>query len=88
MGTNKKYDLSWMEGTVESVPSMNWLYRICCILLFRKRMTYNELFMLLYGINKRALGEQDAKILAMNQVLKTYKHLNNNKLPERKYEDE
>ena len=83
MEPRKHYNLDWMDGTVESVPSMNWLYRLCCILLFKKRMTYNELYVLLYGINKRKIGEDNAKRLAMNQVLKTYKHLNNNKLPEK-----
>ena len=75
-------DTLWMEETVQSVEHANWLYRFCCFLLGKKKkkLTYKELFLLLYGINRRKMGDKEAKTFAMNQILKTYK-FHNNKLP-------
>lgn len=71
-----------MDEKIPSLEHGNWLYKICCFALGRRKekLSYNELFMLLFGLNKRALGDDEAKKYAMNQILKTYKY-HNNKLP-------
>jgi hypothetical protein len=44
-------------------------------------MSYKELYLFLYGLNKSALGEELAKKKSMTRVLKIYKDLHNNELP-------
>ena len=78
----KPLDLSWMEEKVNSVEHANWLYNLCCFLLGKRKekLSYRELFLIIYGLNKRKIGEEEAKKYAINQILKTYKY-HNNKLP-------
>lgn len=80
------YDLSWMDERIERVEHSNWLYKFCCFFLFRarKKLSYNEMFVLLYGLNRKLLGHDDARKYAMAQVVDIYKYLNNNKLPNMK----
>ena len=75
-------DTTWMEDRVQSVEHSNWLYKLCCFFLGRKKtnLTYKELFLVIYGINRRKMGDKEAKTYAMNEILKTYK-FHNNKLP-------
>lgn len=83
--TTHPYDVSWMEERVDSVPYRNGLYKFCCFMLGRakKKMTYNDIFVLLYGLHKRKAGSDEAKRLALQEVVGIYEHLNN-KLPEMK----
>lgn len=76
-------DVKWFADTVENVPHGKTFFRICCRLLAGKgkKLTYKQLFMVLYGINKPRIGDEKARWYAINQILKTYK-FNNNKLPE------
>ena len=82
-------ELEWMKEKVPSVPHSNWLYKLCCFLLFKRKakLNYYELFMILYGINKKGLGIDEAKRFAMAQILKIYK-FHNNKLPNHMKEDD
>ena len=75
--------MNWLEETVESVEHSNWLYKACCWFLLKpkKKLTYSELFMILYGLNKKALGYEDAKKFAFKQLIEVYKW-NNNKEPD------
>jgi hypothetical protein len=72
-----------MDETIYSVPNGNWLYRFCCFFLFKakKKLTYNEMYLLLYGLHRRKLGEDLAKRFAFERILAIYQHQNNNKLP-------
>ena len=74
--------LEWLNEKVERVKGSNWLYRFMCFCLCRKRLTYKQLFLIMYGLNKRRLGEKTAKQLALDRILEIYKSLHNNKLPE------
>ena len=73
----------WLNETVESVEHSNWLYKFCCFFLGRrkKKLTYSELFMVLYGLNKNGLGPEEAKKFAMEKLVEIYKW-NNNKEPD------
>ena len=79
---DREYNLTWMDETIERVPKLNWLYKFCCFMLLKskKKMTYNEMFMLLYGLNRRKLGESKAKQYALAQTAIIYQ-FQNNKLP-------
>ena len=75
--------LAWMNEKIQSVEHSNWLYKLCCFFLGKRKekLTYEEMFLLLYGLNRNKLGDYKAKFQAMNQILKIYKY-QNNKLPD------
>lgn len=74
-------DIAWTKEIVEKVPSMNWAYKFACFMIGKKRMTYQELFMLFYGTYKKQMGEKKAKEFALERIILAYEY-NNNKLPE------
>lgn len=71
----------WMEESVERIEKNNGFYRFLCFFL-RRKMKYKELYMLLTTVNRKSMGDDKAKQWAFQKVLKTYKFLNNNKLPQ------
>lgn len=81
MFSDSHIDMSWMDRRVDSVPSNNWLYRLSCVFLLRKRLTYKELYLILVRLNEKRLGEEKSKERCFNEILKIYKHNNNNELP-------
>lgn len=76
-------DKEWLNETISSVDKCNWLYQILCFCLGKrkKKLTYQEFFLILYGINRKTLGEKKAKSLSMIRIIEIYKYLHNNKLP-------
>ena len=74
-------NLEWMEESVEKIEKNNGFYKFLCFFLGRK-MKYKELYMLLYAVNRKSMGEEKAKQWAFLKALKTYKFLNDNKMPE------
>jgi hypothetical protein len=76
----QEQDIAWTKEEVEFLPVPNWIYRVACFMLRKKKLTYQEVFMLVYGMNKH-LGEKKAKEYAMQKIIWIYE-LNNNKLPE------
>jgi len=78
-----KIDNEWLYETITEIKGSNWLYKLLCFIMGRrkKKMTYNEYFLLLYGLNRRKLGEQKAKEMSLNRILTIYKELHNNQLP-------
>ena len=85
-----KYDLGWMDKKIPYIKKGNWLYKFCCFFLGRKKskLTFKELYLILYGLNKRKIGEDKAKEFALGRILKIYKDLHHNKLPKGIKEDE
>ena len=73
-------DIAWTKEEVEFLPFPRWIYRVICFMLHKKKLTYQEVFMLVYGMNKRR-GEEKAKEYAIQKMIRIYE-LNNNKLPE------
>lgn len=76
----QEQDIAWTKEEVEFLPLPNWIYRVACWMLGKKKLTYQEVFMLIYGMNKRR-GEKEAKEHALQKIIWIYE-LNNNKLPE------
>lgn len=74
-------NLEWMEESVEKIEKNNGFYKFLCFFLGRK-MKYKELYMLLSAVNRKSMGEEKAKQWAFLKALKTYKFLNDNKMPE------
>ncbi len=82
-------NLRWMDIKVIDVPKNKRLYKFACWFLGKKeeKMSYKELYIFFYGLNKGRLGEYEAKKKALNKILEIYKYLNKNKLP-KGFEDE
>lgn len=74
--------MEWMDETIDRLENGNWIYKMVCFFLGRrkKKMTYKEMYLLLFGLNKKDLGEEEAKKAALERILKIYKH-SHNKLP-------
>ena len=70
----------WTNEKVEKMPAGNWLYRIACFLLGKKRMTYQELYLISFGSKKKKLGEKKAKELSIFAIIRIYEY-NNGTLP-------
>ena len=73
--------MEWFNEKIETMDDDRFIYKVICFLLGgpKRRLSYKELFMILYGVNKRKLGEKKAKEEAMNRILTIYKnnHKNN-----------
>lgn len=76
-------DLSWLDERIPRMKRGNWLYNLVCFLLFipRKKLTYRQYIMLLYGINKGILGEREAKAGAIIRAIEVFKSLHNGEMP-------
>lgn len=72
----------WMSETVEKVKKGNWWYKFFCFMMGKrkKKMTYKEVFLLIYGLNKNKLGDKTAKEIALYKILEIYIN-NHGKLP-------
>lgn len=76
---DEKY-IEWTNEKVERLPSGNGLYKLTCIMLGKRRMTYQELYLIAYGSKKGELGEAKAKDLAIKDIIRIYEY-NNGHLP-------
>ncbi len=75
--------MEWFDEKIEYIEGDKFLYKLVCFCLKgpKKRLSYKELYLLLYGINKRKLGEENAKKKAMERILEIYKSHHNNNEP-------
>lgn len=75
-------DLSWMKERVNDIKGHSFLYKFMCFFSFRlkKKLTYEELFLIYYGINKKSMGEYKSKEKALDTIIKIYMD-NNGKKP-------
>ena len=74
-------DIAWTKDEIEKVPTKQWLYRVICFMLRKKRLTYQEMFLVLYGIVFKKFGEKKSKELAVERLIAIYE-FNNGVLPE------
>ena len=77
-------NLDWMNETIPNLERGNWMYSIICFLMGKrkKKLTYKEYMMLLYGLNRKNLGDGKSIRKAGNKVLELYKYHHNGSLPE------
>ena len=75
--------MEWFDEKIEYIEGDKFLYKLVCFCLKgpKKRLSYKELYLLLYGINKRKLGEENAKKRAMERIIEIYKSHHNNNEP-------
>lgn len=80
----------WIKETIPKMEYCNWLYNFICFCLgkSKRKMTYEEMYVFFYGLYRKKHGEENAKEMALAQILNTYKYLHNNNLPNGiKYDD-
>lgn len=75
--------MEWFEEKIEYIEGDKFLYKLVCFCLKgpKKRLSYKELYLLLYGLNKRKLGEENAKKKAMERIIEIYKSHHENNEP-------
>ena len=73
----------WLDEQIPYLKDGNWLYKFVgfCMGRRKKKLSYKEMYLLLYGLNRGKLGNGKAKEKAMNRILVIYKSHHNNKLP-------
>lgn len=77
-----EHDFDWMNERVEKTIQGNWLYKVICFLLGRRKskLSYKELYLVLRTINESKLGEKEADRKSLKKVIETYKY-NNGTVP-------
>jgi hypothetical protein len=75
--------MEWFDEKIEKINDDKFLYKIVCFLLGgpKYRLSYKNLYLILYGLNRGKLGEEKAKKKAMERVIKIYKSHHNNNEP-------
>ena len=49
---NEDIDVSWMDETIENFPGNQGMYRLFCLLQFKRRMTYSDMYVFTYALHK------------------------------------
>lgn len=80
-------NLDWINEKIPKLPRGNWLYKVMCFMLMKKRLSYKEYMMVMYEVNKGKLGEEKAKEKSVNRAIEIYKQLNG-KMPDMGKEDD
>jgi hypothetical protein len=68
--------LEWTDEKIDKVPYKNWLYKLFCLLTFRKRMSYKEMYLILVEINRKIDGEEKSKQAAFKRIMDIYEFNN------------
>lgn len=75
--------MEWFEEKIEYIEGDKFLYKLVCFCLKgpKKRLSYKELYLLLYGLNRRKLGNKKAKEMAIKRIVEIYKSHHDNNEP-------
>jgi hypothetical protein len=67
---------------VEKIPGKQGFYKLLCVIFLKRRLTYNNLYVLSYAYHKKQFKnkEEELKIKILIDLAKIY-YFNNNKLP-------
>lgn len=76
-------DTSWLDEPVEEFPGAQRIYRFFCFLMFKRRMTYSNIYVLTYAMYKKKYkdNEKELKEKILKDLAAIYLY-NNGKLPE------
>lgn len=80
---NSKFDVSWMDDTIEDFPGNKMLYKLFCFMLCKRRLTYANMYVFVYALNKNKYkdNELELKEKIVKDLAMIYYH-NNKKLPD------
>ena len=82
MGENE-FNIDWFNDYVEKVPNNSQgFYKLLCVLMFKRRLTYRNLYMFAYALNKHKFKDNEMymKQLIIEELAGIY-YYNNGKLP-------
>jgi hypothetical protein len=81
MSANKL--LNWLDEPIEELPGGKGWYRLFCLILCKRRMTYANMYILTYALNKRKFKDNETvlKEKILTDLAKIYYH-NNKHLPD------
>lgn len=76
-------NVTWMDETIERIPGNQGAYRLMCLLLFKRRMTYANMYVFTYALHKNKYKDNELvlKEKILTDLAKIY-YFNNQKLPE------
>lgn len=76
------FEAGWLNEKLEKMPYNNWLYKVICFLMGKrkKKLTYKDMFLLLYGLNRKKYGDLEAKKISLYKIVEIYT-VNNKKTP-------
>lgn len=80
---DSKFNVEWMDETIETVPGNQGRYRLMCLCLFKRRMTYANMYVLTYALHKRRFKGKE--LLLKEKIIKDLAaiyYYNNNHLPD------
>ena len=75
-------NIKWMDEIIEKVPGWQCKYRLLCAFLLKKRLTYSNMYVLSYALNK--VKFKDNEVLLKEKIIKDLAiiyYYNNGKLP-------
>jgi hypothetical protein len=80
---NGEFNVNWLDEPIERVPGGQGCYRLMCLLLFKRRMTYGNMYVFTYAFhkNKHAENELLLKEAILKDLAKIY-YFNNGRLPD------
>lgn len=74
-------NLEWTKERLKKLPRNNFMYFLFCLFTFRprKKMTYQEMYLLMVEVNRKTLGEEKAKRMAFRRIIEFYEYNNGNR---------
>ncbi len=79
----ENFDLTWMDEPIEEIPGKQGLYKLFCTILFKRRMTYSNMYLLSFYLHKNKF--KDNELALKEKILKDLAliyYFNNQKLPD------
>jgi hypothetical protein len=76
-------NFEWLNEEIETFPKYNGMYKLLCLMLLKKKLTYSNLYVLSYKLNKNKFKNNENVL--KGQILKDLAYLyffNNKKLPD------
>lgn len=79
----QEFNISWMDETIEQLPKSQRMYRLCCYMLLKRRMTYSNMYVLIYALNKNKYKDKETELKEkiIKELAAIYLY-NNNTLPD------
>ena len=71
-------NVNWMDEPIEKFPGKRGLYRLMSLILLKRRMTYANMYVLAYALNKNKYKDNEVKL---KEKIWIY-YYNNGKLPD------
>jgi hypothetical protein len=75
-------NVDWMNESIEKFPGSQGLYKLFCIILLKRRLTYSNLYVITHALHKRKYKDNELEL--KERIIKELAYIyyyNNGKLP-------